>query len=244
MSDKKIFIGLISILILLIIVNIIYFYTMSHPATATPPTVKTLENNEKICKENCNIGDRIVLSDQSSWHIVDIKEDKLVLLSDANIKLDGSYCEVDVTSNENGCQPVPFDQVNTRTTEKNAYCIYPDVGCSAYASNNDDVLEDSYIKKIIDTNFLPKIQNVLHTTEVTIRLLTKEEFENLQALSTTSQQPFSWLYYSNYWLMTPYNNYSNYALKEGNASLDFISSGIVYLAGIRPVIEINSIYVY
>lgn len=243
-SEKKFLIALISILMILIIINIVYFYKLKHPNMPTQTETSIPESTETICYNDCNIGDRIVLSDKSSWHIVDIKENKLVLFSDANIKLDGSYCDLDVTSNENGCQPVSFDKVNVRTTENNPYCIYPDVGCSAYASNGEDVLEDSYIKNVIDTAFLPKIQTILNTMEVNIRLLTKEEFDFLQALEQTKSKSFEWLYYSNYWLMTPYNNYSNYALKEDKTSLDFISSGIVYLAGIRPVMEVDSTYIY
>lgn len=198
-----------------------------------------LVDTEPICTKNCVEGDKVQLKDNSSWHILSIKEDKVILFSDATIDLEGNYLPVNTFSMENTGVPIAFDIPDSRTSENNPYCIFPDIGCSAYEKNNIDVFEDSNIKKVIDSKFLPKIIDVLDTEDIVVRLIKKEEFEYFKNLETINNITYKWLYYSGYWLMTPYNNYSVFVHKENNYSLSTIAASINYGYGIRPVIEVE-----
>ena len=98
------------------------------------PTKKEVEEipKEKICESNCNIGDKIILNDKSTWHILNVDNKKITLFSDATIDLEGNYLPLNETSMRNTGVPVAFDIQNARTTENNPYCIFQDLGCSAY----------------------------------------------------------------------------------------------------------------
>ena len=198
-----------------------------------------LIDNEPICTKNCKEGDKIKLVDGSSWHILKINENKLTLFSDANIDLEGKYLPLDTFSTENTGVPVAFDKVNERLTQNNPYCIFPDIGCSAYEKNGLDVFEDSSIKKIIDTKFLPIITKTLNTDNIVVRLMKQEEFEYFKNLEVINNTSHKWLYYSGYWLMTSYNNYSVFVHKENTDDLSVIAASISYGYGIRPVIEMD-----
>ena len=205
------------------------------------PVKKEVEEipKEKICESNCNIGDKIILNDKSTWHILNIDNNKITLFSDATIDLEGNYLPLNETSMRNTGVPVAFDTQNARTTENNPYCIFQDLGCSAYEKNGIDVFEDSNIKKIIDNNFLPKIINVLNSENIKVRLMNKNEFDYFKSLEYTNKTRYNWLYYSGYWLMTPYNSHSLYVHKEKEETLSLISAYISYGYGIRPVIEVD-----
>jgi len=194
---------------------------------------------EPICTKDCKEGDRILLKDGSSWHILKTKENVLTLFSDATIDLEGKFLPLNTLSMRNTGVPIPFDKQNERTTDSNPYCIFPDLGCSAYEKNNLDVFEDSYIKRIIDNNFLPKIKRILETDNITVRLMKADEFQYFKSLETLNNTKYNWLYYSGYWLMTPYTKYSVYVHKEETETLDVIAPYIGYGYGIRPVIEVN-----
>lgn len=198
-----------------------------------------LVDNEPICIENCKEGDKVVLKDGSSWHILKIVDNKLILFSDANIDLFGNYLPLNTFSMENTGVPIAFDKQYERSTVNNPYCIFEDLGCSAYEKNNVDVFEDSNIKKVIDSQFLPKITQTLKTDDIVVRLLKQEEFLYFKNLETTNNTRYKWLYYSGYWLMTPYNNYSVIVHKEESEVLTRIAPYINHGYGIRPVIEVN-----
>ena len=198
-----------------------------------------LVDMEPICTENCSEGDKILFQDDSTWHILNINEDKITLFSDATIDLEGNYLPVNTFSMENTGVPIAFDNQNARSAKNNPYCIFPDIGCSAYEKNDVDVFEDSNIKRVIDSKFLPKITETLNTENIVVRLLKQEEFEYFKKLETINNTTYKWLYYSGYWLMTPYNNYSVVVHKEKSYSLSRISAYINRGYGIRPVIEVN-----
>jgi len=223
----------ILILITLMIVTLFSFFSFKDKN-------KIEAKEENLCIKDCKSGDKIRLKDGSYWHIITTSSEKTILFSDANIDLEGNYLPVNYMSYENTGQPVAFDTINARTKEKNPYCIYPDLGCSAYEKNAKDVLEDSNIKKIIDENFVPKIQELFKTEDITVRLLKTKEFWYLQRLEVIKEEKFSWLYHSAYWLMDAYSPYSVYLLKEGDKSLSVLAPYILYQAGIRPVIELDS----
>lgn len=206
--------------------------------------IEPLVDNEPICKENCKEGDKVVLKDGSSWHILNIVENKITLFSDATIDLEGNYLPVNTFSTENTGVPIAFDVQNERLTEDNPYCIFPDIGCSAYEKNNIDVFEDSTIKKVIDSKFVPKITQTLNTTNITIRLLKKEEFEHFKTLENQTGTNCKWLYYSGYWLMTPHNQYGVLVHKENTYVLSIKSAYIHHSYGIRPVIEADKQYIF
>ena len=180
------------------------------------------------------------LKDGSIWHVISYSKSKVILFSDANIDLEGNYLPVDKTSLRNTGQPVAFDKKNVRTTEKNPYCIYPDLGCSVYEKNNIDVFEDSSIKKLIDTKFVPKIKETLETDDIIVRLLKRDEFLFFKELQNQNKTYYNWLYYSGYWLISGYNQYSVYAIEEGKEQISNITPYIAYKVGIRPVIEVSS----
>ena len=196
-------------------------------------------DNEPTCTENCGEGDKIILKDGSSWHVLTVNEDRITLFSDSNVDLEGDYLPLNTMSKENTGVPVAFDTQHSRTTENNPYCIFPDIGCSAYEKNGIDVFEDSNIKKIIDSKFLPKIIQTLDTEDIVVRLMKKEEFEYFKDIETINNGDVKWLYYSGYWLMTPYNNYSVVVHKEGSETLSSIAAYISRGYGIRPVIEVD-----
>ena len=198
-----------------------------------------LVDNEMVCTHNCKVGDKILLKDGSSWHILGINENTLVLFSDATIDLEGNYLPLDTFSTRNTGVPIAFDQQNVRLTENNPYCIFPDLGCSAYEKNGIDVFDDSNIKKVIDSKFLPKIIEVLGTSNIIVRLLKQEEFYYFKNLEAVNNTKYKWLYYSGYWLMTPYSNYSVMVHKEESDSLSMIAPYINRGYGIRPVIEVD-----
>ena len=201
---------------------------------------EVLVDNEPVCTENCKKGDKVLLKDGSSWHILNVLEGKLILFSDANIDLEGNYLPLNTFSMRNTGMPISFDKQNERLTENNPYCIFPDLGCSAYEKNGIDVFEDSYIKKIIDNKFLPKIEHTLGTEEIVVRLLKANEFNHFKELETLNNTKYKWLYYSGYWLMTSYNKYSVYVHKEETEHLSMIASYIGHGYGIRPVIEVSA----
>jgi len=200
---------------------------------------KTIIYEEPICVADCVEGNRILLKDGSSWHIISKDDNKLILFSDANINLEGEFLPLNPLSLRNTGIPVPFDKQNVRTTENNPYCIFSDLGCSAYEKNNIDVFEDSYIKQIVDNKFLPKIVNVLGTNDIIVRLLKADEFQYFKSLENANNTKYDWLYYSGYWLMTPYTQYSVYVHKEETESLAVITPYISYGYGIRPVVEVD-----
>lgn len=201
--------------------------------------IETLIDTEPICTENCKEGDKILLKDGSSWHILKKEENKLTLFSDANIDLEGKFLPLDTFSMKNTGIPVAFDKQKERLTENNPYCIFQDLGCSAYEKNGIDVFEDSNIKKIIDNNFFPRITQIINTEEVIVRILKQEEFLYFKNLETKNNTRYKWLYYSGYWLMTPYNNYSVFVHKEEKEELSMSAPYISYGYGIRPVIEVD-----
>ena len=203
------------------------------------PKVEPLIDTEVICTKNCTEGNKVLLKDGSSWHILKVEENKFILFSDANIDLEGNFLPLDIFSMENTGVPIAFDKQNERTTENNPYCIFQDLGCSAYEKNGIDVFEDSNIKKVIDNIFLPKIIQILNTEEITVRLLKQEEFLYFKNLETKNNTRYKWLYYSGYWLMTPYNNYSVFVHKEGKDNLAMSAPYISHGYGIRPVIEVD-----
>lgn len=213
---------------------IIYFLNLDNKETKEEEIIK-----EEVCKSNCKIGDKIVLNDNSSWHVLNIDNNIITLFSDATIDLEGNYLPLREGSMRNTGVPVAFDTQNTRTTENNPYCIFQDLGCSAYEKNNIDVFEDSNIKKIIDNNFLPKITKTLNSENIKVRLMQKQEFDYFKNLEYTNKERYNWLYYSGYWLMTPYNSHSLYVHREKEENLTLISAYIHYGYGIRPVIEVD-----
>lgn len=225
-----------TIITTLIVVSliIIYFLNLDNKETKEEEIIK-----EEVCKSNCKIGDKIVLNDNSSWHILNIDNNIITLFSDATIDLEGNYLPLREGSMRNTGVPVAFDTQNTRTTEKNPYCIFQDLGCSAYEKNNIDVFEDSNIKKIIDNNFLPKITKTLNSENIKVRLMQKHEFDYFKNLEYINNTRYNWLYYSGYWLMTPYNSHSLYVHREKEENLTLISAYIHYGYGIRPVIEVD-----
>lgn len=200
---------------------------------------EVLVDNELVCTQNCKEGDKVLLKDGSSWHILKKENNKLILFSDATINLEGNFLSLDTFSNRNTGVPVSFDKQNIRTTDNNPYCIFQDLGCSAYEKNNIDVFEDSYIKQIVDSKFLPKISSVLGTDDIIVRLLKKEEFEYFKELEIKNNTKYKWLYYSGYWLMSAYNNYSVYVVKEEAEHLSVRAPYINHGYGIRPVIEVD-----
>lgn len=200
---------------------------------------KPLVDTEPLCTENCSEGNKIKLQDGSTWHILSRSGNKIILFSDSTIDLEGNYLPVNTFSMENTGVPIAFDNSNERLTENNPYCTFPDIGCSAYEKNGVDVFEDSSIKKVIDSKFLPKITDSLNTENIVVRLLKQEEFEYFKNLEIINNTTYKWLYYSGYWLMTPYNNYSVIVHKEKSYSLSKISAYINHGYGIRPVIEVD-----
>ena len=198
-----------------------------------------LVDNEPICKKDCEEADKVLLKDGSSWHILKIIDNKLILFSDANIGLDGNYLPLNTFSMENTGVPIAFDGAYQRLTKNNPHCIFEDLGCSAYEKNNIDVFEDSNIKKVIDNNFLPKITKTLGTEDIIVRLLKQEEFSYFKNLESVNNTRYKWLYYSGYWLITPYNNYSVMVHKEKSNVLSNVAPYIPYGYGIRPVIEVD-----
>ena len=203
-----------------------------------------LIDSESICTENCKEGDKVALNDGSSWHVLSENVDKITLFSYSTIDLEGNYLPVNVFSTENTGVPVAFDIQNERLTENNPYCIFPDIGCSAYEKNNKDVFEDSNIKKIVDSKFLPKITQVLKTDNIIVRLIKSEEFEHFKTLEKQNNTRYKWLYYSGYWLMTAYNPYSVIVHKENTYDLSIKAAYINYGYGIRPVIEVDTKYIF
>jgi len=197
-----------------------------------------LVDNEPICLENCRIGDKVVLKDNSSWHVIGKNQEKIILFSDSTIDLEGEYIPVNTFSMRNTGQPVAFDTSNNRSEENNPYCIFPDLGCSVYEKNDIDVFEDSSIKKLIDTKFVPKITTTLNNNNIIVRLLKKEEFDYFKKLEVINNTSYKWLYYSGYWLMDAYNQYSVYAIKQESYTLTRLAPYIHYQFGVRPVIEI------
>lgn len=206
--------------------------------------IEPLVDDEPTCTENCKEGDKVVLNDGSSWHVLSLNEDKITLFSDATVDLEGNYLPVDTFSTENTGVPIAFDAQNGRTTEKNPYCIFPDIGCSAYGKNDIDVFEDSTIKKVVDSKFLPKITQTLNTDDIKVRLLKSEEFEYFKTLENQNGTHYKWLYYSGYWLMTPNNKYSVMVHKENTYVLSVRAAYINHGYGIRPVIEVDKKYIF
>lgn len=220
--------------LVLVLIFDYYFIFVKKEKVAEP-----LVDTEIICTKDCKEGDKILLNDGSSWHILSLNENKLVLFSDANIDLEGNFLPLNTFSMKNTGVPIAFDKQNERLTENNPYCIFPDLGCSAYEKNGKNVFEDSYIKKVIDSKFLPKIIETLKTDNIVVRLLTRGEFVYFKELEEKNNIRYKWLYYSGYWLMTPYNNYSVLVHKEESEELSKIAPYIGYGYGIRPVIEVD-----
>jgi len=212
-----------------------YYFIFLKEGKQEEPLVDT----EPTCTENCNVGNKIQLYDGSFWHIISINEDVLTLFSDATIDLEGNYLPVNTFGMKNTGVPIAFDKQNVRLTENNPYCIFPDLGCSAYEKNGIDVFEDSNIKQVIDNKFLPKITKTLNTDDIVVRLLKKEEFEYFKSLEIVNNMSYKWLYYSGYWLMTSYSNYSVFVHKEETYNLSMIAPYINHGYGIRPVIEVD-----
>lgn len=223
---KKAFIILVSILSLIII-----FFSFFKPKES---------KEEKVCKINCKSADQVVLKDGSKWHVISYDTNKSVLFSDANIDLEGNYLSVDYNSFTNTGQPVAFDKAYERKTEESPYCIYPDLGCSAYSKNFQDVFSDSSIKKIIDSKYAPKIKKILDSEDIEVRLLKRDEFLFFKELEEETNGNFGWLYHSGYWLMDSFNEYSVYAFLEKSYNLTHIAPSTAHKVGIRPVIEINT----
>lgn len=229
---KKIVLFIISILMLAATIYFNFFFNNHEDK-------KSITVEEEICKIDCKIGDKIVLNDGSSWHILNINNGKITLFSDANVDLEGNYLPLKTLTQTNTGMPIAFDKPNQRTTENNPYCIFQDLGCSSYEKNGVDVFEDSNIKKVVDSNFLPKITETLKTDEVIIRLMKAEEFNYFKDLEIVNNTRYDWLYYSGYWLMTPYNSHSLFVHREKEDNLTLISAYIPYGYGIRPVIEVD-----
>lgn len=133
-----------------------------------------------------------------------------------------------------------FDVENNRTSDKNSYCMYPNLGCDAYSANGDTVTEDSSIKQIVD-NY--GINLGLNTDLQNIRLINSEELYNLGCdvkAGGSCPNTYSWLTNASYWIINLEDNESvNHAWglnSSGFAIKDPLTNNTY---GIRPVLIVS-----
>jgi len=133
-----------------------------------------------------------------------------------------------------------FDSENNRTTDKNSYCTYPNLGCDLYAANGDTVTEDSSIKIMVDDY---GINLGLNDDLQNIRLINSEELHNLGcSIKTGGSCPstYSWLTSESYWIINLDDtenvihawglNSSGFAIKDPLVNNTY---------GIRPVLIVS-----
>ncbi len=207
-----------------------------------------------------NIGQQVTLKDNSTWYVIensDSSSSTVTLFASSNIKNDASGFTTVMDEYK-----IAFDEANARLTENNSYCISPINGCNMYASNGSTVTEDSTIKKFIDNQVLPYINNSLKanggTSINSIRLITLQEICNIINATDTSNNciPITtgsinfkdtyisvpeWLYSINYWTMTLNSSNVNYVY---HVDTNFYLNNVAHANndvkfGARPVIITN-----
>ena len=202
------------------------------------------------------LGESVTLKDGSKWHVLEKSSEtdtKVVLLSDYNLNSDGSYntgCRKDINSTTI-CSPQAFDIENNRLTEKNSYCNLPGTGCNLYSSNSSTVIEDSTIKKWIDSTYIPVLTNSIQTSggtveDLTVTLPTMEQLAKADSQTfNQSQITFSkdWLTYTSYWTKTPSKQNSSYVWnvvgEHNNSYIQYANDST--LSGVRPVITTSKL---
>lgn len=202
------------------------------------------------------LGESVTLKDGSKWHVLEKSSEtdtKVVLLSDYNLNSDGSYntaCRKDINSTTI-CSPQVFDVENNRLTEKNSYCVLPDVGCNLYSSNSSTVTEDSTIKQWIDSTYIPVLTSSIQTNggtveDLTVTLPTMEQLAKADSQTfNQSQITFSkdWLSYTSYWTKTPSKQNSAYVWtvvgEHNNSYIQYANDSTK--SGVRPVITTSKL---
>lgn len=204
------------------------------------------------CAPKYKVGDEIILSDRSRWHVIDIDPDnplEITILSDYNMKVNGpgNYVQDDTDKDFNSKNPFYFDPTNRRTTANgNSYCVNSSsLGCNAYSKNGTTITMDSFIKEIANEYKEGLIKNGVISSKNDVSLISREQLEKLgcnpKASGNTGNcnNAPSWLKDSSYWTKTSegtsavdvwvvYNN--------GVMSYDCASRGSTF--GFRPVITI------
>ena len=162
-----------------------------------------------------NVGDSITLVDGTKWHVISYSgsdSNELTLFSDYFVKTDGTqYQSWDlgwINTDFGGSDKYSgkFDD-GSRNNSNNTFCSAGNdyngekLYCNAYSKVDGTltkgklsgtVSEDSYIKKYVDTKFLPNFINNLNnnkglTSTINARLITIDEIASIEQLSLSEK---------------------------------------------------------
>lgn len=175
-------------------------------------------------KEEYKIGD-IVNYNNYEWYIIDIKEDDYTLFMKGRMNK---------------------ELIQELFTDKRMLDDYCDV---SFSRNKENVWwSDSYIRQVLNTKFLEKfniseltemkttvsINEENSTTKDYIRLITKEECDELDKIVLKTNETYG------YWTMSP-SHYSSYANEFYVTFTGDISNNLYVTAGygVRPVISVK-----
>lgn len=161
-----------------------------------------------------NVGDSVTLVDGTKWHVISYSgsdSNELTLFSDYFVKTDGTqYQSWDLKwlDNDFGLNKEYFGKFDdgSRNNSNNTFCSVSDsndenVTCNVYSkvdgtltkgNLSGTVSEDSYIKKYVDTKFLPNFINNLNnnkglTSTINARLITIDEIASIEQLSLSEK---------------------------------------------------------
>lgn len=163
-----------------------------------------------------NVGDSITLVDGTKWHVISYSgsdSNELTLFSDYFVKTDGTQYQswdlgwiTEADFNINDEYFGKFDD-GSRHNSNNTFCLRnndkngENMSCNVYSKvdgtltkgkSSGTVSEDSYIKKYVDTKFLPNFINNLNnnkglTSTINARLITIDEIASIEQLSLSEK---------------------------------------------------------
>ncbi len=182
--------------------------------------------------ENYEIGEEITLTDGSKWHVLENSDPtmkNITLLSDYNLKPDGSY--------DTGCG---------KTINETYQCSirsFDSTGNNGYDEN-----DSNNIGYFLNKTYLPKIQKILDDSSITVSLPTLEQFEQIENQKYNYGQTGTaipvytpWLLTTNYWLKTKHSvtEQALWAVQGDIQSLvAHLAIGSSYF-GVRPTITLS-----
>ena len=163
-----------------------------------------------------NVGDSITLVDGTKWHVISYSgsdSNELTLFSDYFVKTDGTQYQswdlgyLDEIGFASGEEYYGTFDDGSRHNSNNTFCQFAnnedrtDIPCNVYSkvdgtlqrgSRSGTVSEDSYIKKYVDTKFLPNFINNLNnnkglTSTISARLITIDEIASIEQLNLSEQ---------------------------------------------------------
>ena len=165
-----------------------------------------------------NVGDSITLVDGTKWHVISYSgsdSNELTLFSDYFVKTDGTqYQSWDLGGSKSTVGFGPGEEYygsfddGSRNNQNNTFCLTGnyDGTCNVYSkvdgtltkgNKSGTVNDDSYIKKYVDTKFLPKLINNLNnnkglTSAISARLITIDEIASIGNLSLSEKNKLNY----------------------------------------------------